>query len=118
MQQLLIWKYHWCVKAKGLRLFMGISLGSALIIGLVDANTAGILQRYSADLAFGIFLAVGVLLLILVEQSPKTGMTFLKIGFWVELAVSLFIICNRASGITLETYNKELYITILNFFRF
>lgn len=111
-------KYHWCIKAKGLRLFMGLSLGSALIIGLVDANTAGIVQRYSADLAFGIFLAVGVLLLILVEQSPKTGMTFLKIGFWVELAVSLFIICNRASGISLEIYNRELYITILNFFRF
>lgn len=111
-------KYHWCIKAKGLRLFMGLSLGSALIIGLVDANTAGILQRYSADLAFGIFLAVGVLLLILVEQSPKTGMTFLKIGFWVELAVSLFIICNRASGISLEIYNRELCITILNFFRF
>ena len=111
-------KYHWCIKAKGLRLFMGLSLGSALIIGLVDANTAGILQRYSADLAFGIFLAVGVLLLILVEQSPKTGMTFLKIGFWVELAVSLFIICNRASGISLEIYNRDLYITILNFFRF
>ena len=111
-------KYHWCIKAKGLRLFMGLSLGSALIIGLVDANTAGILQRYSADLAFGIFLAVGVLLLILVEQSPKTGMTFLKVGFWVELAVSLFIICNRASGISLEIYNRELYITILNFFRF
>lgn len=111
-------KYRWCVKAKGLRLFMGISLGSALVIGLVDANSAGILQRYSADLAFGIILAVGILLLILVEQSPKSGFKFLKIGFWVELLTSLLIICNTVSGITLEMYNKELLVMVENLFRF
>lgn len=106
------------LKKMNLRLFVGITLSVSLVIGLLDANQAGVLQRYMADFAFGIIAVSAILLLILVRKQPKLGLNFLKIGLLLEIGYSLLVICNDASGITLKLYNPELFYRIASIFVF
>jgi len=115
---LLLPKFKNDIKKYRLGLFVIISLLVSLVIGLLDANTAGVLQRYMADMIFGILIVSAILLLIMVKKNPKTSMTFLKIGFVVEMAYGFLIMVNDAAGINLRFYNPELFYRFANLFNF
>lgn len=116
------------LKEKKLTLFIMLSLISALVIGLADAAGAGMLERYTADMALGIMLSSSVMLFVLTEytyieynelsvlnnalEPMKLTLTFIKAGFIFELIYSLLVKCNTASGITLLQYNPELFYKI------
>lgn len=106
------------LRARRLSLFVVISLAVSIIIGLMDANAAGVLQRYTADMAVGVLSVVGLMLLVIVVKNPIGGMRFLKAGFLVGLFMTLLMICNTYSGITLEYYNPELFGRLECLFRF
>ena len=106
------------IKVRGLRLFIFIALVSSIVIGMVDANAAGVLQRYSADMALGIYIAATIMLLIISVKAPRLGVGFIKAGFILGLGMTLLMICNTASGITLNYYNPELFGTLRSIFIF
>lgn len=87
---------------------------AAALIGAVDANGAGILQRYSSDISFGIFLSALIALLALAEWVREKGMTdgfclWLKAALLLHLAF-LFLILIQSDGSTnLLTGNPVLY---------
>ncbi len=51
---------------------IGVLLASGVIVGLFDAELAGILQRYYADFSF-MFLAAAVLLAFIVNENLESG---------------------------------------------
>ncbi len=104
------------IKASKTGLFVTVSLAVSLIIGLLDANQAGVLQRYTADMSFGLIIAAVIMLLILVEKQPKLGMNFLKIGLILELGYALLIMVNDTAGINLRMYNPDLFYGISDWF--
>lgn len=106
------------IRARGLKAFVLISLFASIIIGLVDANAAGVLQRYSADMALGIYIATAVMLLLISVKAPKIGVEFIKVSFILGLGMTLLMICNTASGITLNYYNPELFGYLRSIFIF
>ena len=105
------------IKEKGLVLFTAVNLLSSIIIGLADANAAGMLQRYTADMAIGLILATTVIIFILGEQDRRYAV-YLKVGLLLELAYSFLIVLNVDSGITLRMFNPELFNRIGDLFRF
>ncbi len=129
---LLLPRFRKVLKGMGLLSFTLISLFVSLIIGAADTNTAGILQRYSADLAFGILVASCVMIFMLTEffeveyENIKIvsrafnplAMTysFAKISFALQIFYALFTVCNTASGITLRIYNPELFFGLRQLF--
>lgn len=115
---LFIGRYKKQISEKKLWGVMGILLGSSVIIGLLDANTAGVLQRYSADMALGIFLGTAIMIFIICEKAPSIGKALLKTGFLLSLIYTFMIICNTGSGITLRYYNPELFYFFASLFRF
>lgn len=110
--------YKNTLKAKKLRLFFIMSVSFSLVIGLLDANTAGVLQRYTADIAFGIVLSSAVLWLVMCEKKNPFVFSLLKAGFFVGVVYTLMVIFNDASGITLKVYNPELFYQVKGLFRF
>lgn len=116
--------YRKNIKAKKLGLFMILSLGISLIIGLLDANTAGVLVRYASDMSFGILLGSAVMLLLIVENAEISGRGYelgfglIKAGFILTFVYGLLIIFNVDSGISLIKYNPELFYRIASLFRF
>lgn len=104
------------IKSSKMGLFVIISLAVSLFIGLLDANQAGVLQRYTADMAFGLILVSVIIMLVLIEKQPKFGMNFLKIGFVLELGYALLIMVNDTAGINLRMYNPDLFYRIANWF--
>lgn len=122
---LLLYFYRKEVSLKKLWSIFGILLGASLVIGLVDINSAGILQRYLSEMSFGILIAASIMLFMLVNFASKLSgrefcfvMGFIRIGFILELAYSLLIILNIDAGITLKQYNPDLFYRIGALFRF
>lgn len=115
---LLLPHYAGELKRRRLGLFAALLLAVSLIIGLLDANQAGVLQRYTADFAFGIIVVSSIVLIMLVKEAPRLGLNFLKIGFLLETGYAFLVICNDASGITLKLYNPELFYKIASMFSF
>ena len=136
----LLWigKYKKTIKDRGLWLLMGISVISSLIICIADANTAGILQRYTADFVLGFIILSSVMLFLIwgCEKSidvnngnlesannrdnKKTSnlRMILKIGLLLEMVYSFLIVINNVSGINLYNTNPELFNIIWDVFRF
>lgn len=107
------------LKEKKLSLFVGINVISALIIGLLDANAAGVLQRYCSEVSFGILLASAVMILLIINNSKDNkAFILLKLAFVIEALVTFLIICNVDAGITLIKYNPELFYKLYEWFRF
>ena len=121
---LLVGYYRKVLSNKKLYLFMGISLGASIIIGLLDANTAGVLVRYASDMSFGILLGSAIMLLLIIENASLTdkgyalGFNLIKVGFILTFVYGLMVICNVDSGISLIKYNPELFYKIAWLFRF
>ena len=106
------------LKKRQLMTFVSVSVCISIVIGMLDANTAGVLQRYSADMALGLFIGTAIMIFIMSIKAPKLGIGFIKIGFLMNLGYTLLLICNTASGITLKYYNPELFGKLEQLFRF
>ena len=94
-----------------------VSAGVSLAIAAADATGAGILQRYSCDISFGLFLAAAVCLLLLAEWAREKGV-YGAFVLWLKTAVLLhaaflFLALIQADGsVNLLTGNPELYYSI------
>lgn len=111
------------LKTKNLCIFLLTAIGTSLMIGLLDANQAGVLQRYSADMAFGIFFTTAILLLVLMEKlyatgSYRYGVYFLTIGFVLQLAYAFMVVFVPVGGIYIRNYNPELFYRAASLFHF
>ena len=99
---------------KGLWVFSAGTAAAALIICMADATGAGILQRYSADISFGLFLAAFPVLLRICKwaKEKKIYRAFL---IWIRAAVLLhlaflaLILVNTDSSVNLLRGNPELF---------
>ena len=105
-----------CAKSVGGRELWGISLCAAaasLIIGGFDANAAGILQRYTADAAFGLALASCLMLLFLFGAARGTmlriGLVFLRISLLQHALYAFLIVFACGDSVNLKNYGRILY---------
>lgn len=111
------------LKAKGLCALLLTAILASLMIGLVDANQAGVLQRYSADMAWGIFFTASILLLVLTEKFYQTVcyryiICFLTVGFALQLAYAFMVVFVPMGGIYIQNYNPELFYRAASLFHF
>ena len=111
------------LKEKHLTVFSLLALSASVIIGMLDANQAGVLQRYSADMAWGIFFISAIFLFILTEKLFRTehyrfGIYFLTIGFMLQLAYAFMIVFAPIGGIYIAKYNPELFYRAASLFHF
>ncbi len=95
----------------------GLSLFLSAVICAVDATGAGILQRYSADLSFGIFFAAAICLFAAARRAMQTGL-FRPFLVWLKAAVVLhlgflfLILVNTDGSVNLLRGNPALYYGI------
>lgn len=111
------------LRSKHLCTFLLTAVCASLLIGLLDANQAGVLQRYSADLAWGIFFSAAILLFTLMERlysstAYRYGVYFLTIGFILQLAYAFMVVFVPTGGIYIQEYNPELYYKAASLFYF
>ena len=111
------------LKTKKICVFLLTAILASLMIGLLDANQAGVLQRYGADMAFGIFLTTAILILVLMEklyltQLYRYGVYFLTIGFMLQLAYAFMVVFVPIGGIYIQNYNPELFYRAASLFHF
>ena len=111
------------LKSKNLSAFLLTAVSASLMIGLLDANQAGVLERYSADMAWGIFFTAAVLLLVLTEKLYATScyryvICFLTVGFVLQLAYAFMIVFVPMGGIYIQNYNPELFYRAASLFHF
>lgn len=91
-----------------------LALAAALVICAVDATGAGILQRYSSDLSFGIFLAALIALFGLEEWAREKGVTgafliWLRAALLLHLAFLGLILIQSDGSTNLLTGDPGLY---------
>lgn len=111
------------LKSKHLCAFLLTALFASFMIGLLDANQAGVLQRYSADLAWGIFFSAAILLFTLMEKLYRSsayryGVCFITIGFVLQLIYAFMVVFAPMGGIYIQKYNPELYYRAASLFHF
>ena len=91
------------------------ALAASLVIGGFDANAAGILQRYTADMAFGIALACGLMLSGLFQAAERgsasfrTGVLFLRAALTAHAVYAFLIVFACADSVNLKNYGRLLY---------
>lgn len=111
------------LKSKNLCVLLLTAVLASLMIGLLDANQAGVLQRYGADMAWGIFFSSAVLILVLTEKLYKTScyryvIYFLTVGFVLQLAYAFMVVFVPVGGIYIRNYNPELFYRAASLFHF
>lgn len=97
--------------------FAFVSVAAAIFICAADATAAGILQRYSADMAFGLFLAAFPVLLAAAEWAGEKGvysafLAWLKAAIVLHTSFLFLILVNTDSSVNLLSGNPSLYYTI------
>ena len=91
------------------------ALAASFVIGGFDANAAGILQRYTADMAFGIALACGLMLSGLFQAAERgsasfrTGVLFLRAALTAHAVYAFLIVFACADSVNLKNYGRLLY---------
>lgn len=100
-----------------------VSAFVALAICAVDASGAGILQRYSSDISFGLFLAAVFGLLGLSEWAMEKRiygafLTWLKAAVILHLAFLMLVLIQTDGSTNLLTGNPSLYYKICAMLRF
>lgn len=118
----LIGKFRKRLVEKGLLIFTAGAGLCALVICAADANGAGILQRYSTDISFGIFLAAVPMLFCLLEWAMEKNvygafLGALKAALILHLAFLLLVLVNTDSSVNLLRGNPQLYYKICALFR-
>ena len=109
-------EYRNTIRTKQLSAFLIMNLALSLIIGLFDANQAGMLTRYTADMSFGIVLATGVVIMVLWEK--KENRALIKFGLVLQFIYAAAVIFNSDAGISIYKYNPELFYKAAALFRF
>ncbi|MDE6738450.1 MAG: hypothetical protein K2K07_05100, partial [Lachnospiraceae bacterium] len=95
-----------------------LSLASAIIsviLGIVDVTGAGILQRYTVDMTWGIWFAAALLLLAWTEYAVEHGtlrtlMLFMMAVCLLQTAYGLGVILGNGDlSVNVRTSNPQLY---------
>lgn len=125
----LLWLLLWLPKFRrqlGQKALTGTVLFAAaasLIICAADANGAGIIQRYSADMAFGLLLAGMLLCLVLAEWTRKKGLyghfcTWLLAGTGWNLLFAFLLAFSVDGSVNLRDNHPALFYQAAQWFRF
>lgn len=111
-----------CLKQKGILAFFYVSLGIAGIIGIVDVSGAGILQRYTVDLIWGIWLSAVILWLAFAEKRKEARYErMIVLGLYFVCVLQFFygfgvIFGNGDLSVNVRTSNPQLFYTIQSIF--
>lgn len=98
-------------------------LSLTVILGCMDATIAGILQRYTADIALMALLPACVICAVwLAELREKGGdgyytlHNFMALSFLLTLIFDFFMIFSNTGAMTMEGTNPELYFYMQSVF--
>lgn len=102
----------------------GLIEGSVLIsfiTGAFDADGAGILQRYMADMVWGIAFATGLMLLLLFsmmkERRITRGSVLLKAALLQHFLYAFLMIFACGDSMNLKNYGQQLFYRAAEMFR-
>lgn len=112
-----LWGQRKRLAGKGAFCFTATSAAVAVAICAVDATGAGILQRYSADISFGLFLASLLCLFSLAEWAIDKGVlrpfsAWLKVAVLLHLAFLFLVLLNTDGSVNLLRGDPALYFRI------
>ncbi|MDE7430022.1 MAG: hypothetical protein K2N00_12310, partial [Lachnospiraceae bacterium] len=103
------------LKEKRLYVLSFASMIISVILGIVDVTGAGILQRYTVDMIWGIWFAAALLLLAWTEHTAtrgtlKTLMLFMMAVCLLQTAYGLGVILGNGDlRVNVRTSNPQLY---------
>ena len=108
---------------KEIKRLVGTLFTVSFVIAAFDISSAGILQRYMGDIVFGFIIAATVTLLVLLHKHFEGQMySWLIKGTYLcvvaGLAFSFLVVITSANGVSLQTYNPQLFYEIASYFKF
>ena len=112
------------LKERKLYVLSIVSIIISVILGIVDVTGAGILQRYTVDMTWGIWFAAVLLLLAWTEHSVKHGtlktlMLFMMAVCLLQTAYGLGVILGNGDlSVNVRTSNPQLYYYLQELVRF
>ena len=99
------------------------SLGLAVILGCVDATVSGMLQRYTADMAFAVLFPACIICCILFAETwgeKKNGYcilsSFAAVAFLMMLVFDFFMVFANTGEFSMEGRNPEVYFYVRSLF--
>ena len=101
---------------------VGVLLASGVIIGIADAEVAGILQRYFADFSIMFLMAAVLVIFILNQNGPGSALhalmlRVLPVAVFVGLAYMVLLCLTAESGWWSQAY-PWAYQSLLETFQF
>ncbi len=121
---LLINRRKAAMKQKGIYAFVVTNLMISAALGIVDVTGAGILQRYMADMIWGVWFA-SVLLLFLLAEKAKDSHRYsmlasaLVLVFLLQAAYGLGVVFGNGDlSVNVKASNPQLYYHIKYLFMF
>lgn len=110
------------LKEKRLTAVILLSVTASLIVGGFDANGAGILQRYTADMVWGIAFATGLMLLLLFDRIRQQGglrsaSLMLRIAVLQHGCYAFLTVFALGDSINLKMYGPVLFYRAAELFR-
>ena len=103
------------MKKKKIYAFTLLLIGIGLVLPIVDAQMAGLLQRYFSDFALALFLGATILILAIFEEKEKYPLKVVipifQYGFALSILYNILTVFTRGSR-TLMEGNPEMYFKI------
>lgn len=112
------------LKKKNLYSFVLVSMAVSVVLSVVDATGAGILQRYMVDMIWGLWLAAVLLLLALIEgasdeKGRKRLLLCLTVLCLLQTAYGMGIVFGNGDlSVNVRTSNPWLYYEVKSMFMF
>jgi len=101
-----------------------MSLAMAFVLGSVDATIAGVLHRYTADMALVVLLPACIIMMVLLDYVAKDKgrayhilSGFLIISFMALILFDFFMMFIYTGNGNINDTNKELYYLVDSYFR-
>ena len=98
-------------------------LGLTVILGCMDATIAGILQRYTADIALMALLPACIICTVLLAELRERGgdsyytlHNFMAVAFLLTLVFDFFMMFSNMGAMTMEGTNPELFFYMQSVF--
>ncbi|MFQ9509672.1 MAG: hypothetical protein ACLRZ7_01760 [Lachnospiraceae bacterium] len=114
-------KFKDILKEKKMYAFTLCTIGIGLTLPIVDAQMAGLLQRYFSDFAFALFLGATILILAVFERKDKyptsVVIPLFQYGFTLSILYNVLTLFTRGSR-TLMEGNPEVYYKIYHAVQF
>lgn len=111
------------LKKYGVWLLAVSCLGVTVVLGCADATIAGMLQRYTADMAFAVLFPACIICCILFAEAGKEKKdgyyllsSFTAAAFLMMLAFDFFMVFANTGEFNLEEGNPELYFYVRSLF--